>query len=119
MSAEDTGAEGRRTPRQHVDVLVPVINAMTRRALGLTRDISRGGMKVQVAAPLVDHALYQVQVELQLGDRRLPVEGGMQVIHQERLPDGSILAGVRFIHLDAANRQRLVEWLAAADAPTR
>ncbi|WP_167285143.1 PilZ domain-containing protein [Marilutibacter alkalisoli] len=115
MTGETTGdAEGRRAPRKGVDILVPVINVVTQRALGLTRDISRGGMKVQVVGPLVDQALYQVHVELQLGDRRIPVEGGVQVVRQKREPSGAILVGMRFIHLDAANKQRLGEWLDAA-----
>lgn len=119
MTPKDTDTGGRRTPRRRVDVLIPVVNAMTQRALGLTRDISRGGMKVQAVDPLVDQALYQVQVELQFGDRRVSVEGGVQVVRQERRPNGTILVGMRFIHLDATSRKRLDQWLASPDTHAR
>ena len=114
MTSGTTDVGGRRAPRTRIDVLVPVVNAMTRRAMGFTRDISRGGMKVQVVEPLVDHALYQVQMELQVGDRRLPVEAGVQVVRQQRQPNGAILVGMRFVHLDAANKEHLGTWLVAA-----
>ena len=104
--------EARRAPRRRVDVLVPVINAMTQRAMGLTRDISMGGMQLQSAEPLVDDALYQVQVELQRKDgARVPIEGGLQVVRQYRDAAGGVLVGMRFIHLDGANSGRLAAWL--------
>ena len=105
-------SEARRAPRRRVDVLVPVVNAMTQRAMGLSRDISMGGMQLQSADPLVDDALYQVQVELQRNDgARVPIEGGLQVVRQYRGEDGGILVGMRFIHLDGANSGRLATWL--------
>lgn len=110
--------EARRAGRRRVETVVPVVNAMTQRAMGLTRDISLGGLQVQVAQPLVDEALYQVQVELQRRDgARAPVEGGVQVVRQHRTGDGAILAGLRFIHLDGTNNGRLAAWLADADQP--
>ena len=104
--------EARRAGRRHVDAVVPVVNAITQRAMGLTRDISLGGLQVQVAEPLVDDALYQVQVELQRRDgARVPIEAGVQVVRQRRAADGAVLAGLRFIHLDGANNGRLAAWL--------
>ena len=109
----DRSNEARRAPRRRVDVLVPVVNAMTQRAMGLTRDISMGGMQLQPVDPLVDDALYQVQVELQRNDgARVSIEAGLQVVRQYRDADGGILAGMRFIHLDGANSGRLAAWLA-------
>ena len=109
----DRAAEARRAGRRRVDTLVPVVNAMTQRAMGLTRDISMGGLQLQSAEPLVDEALYQVQVELQRTDgARVPIEGGLQVVRQYRGRDGGILVGMRFIHLDGANSGRLAAWLA-------
>ena len=94
------------------------MNAITQRAMGLTRDISLGGLQVQVAEPLVDDALYQVQVELRRHDGgRLPIEGGVQVVRQFRADDGAILVGMRFIHLDGTNNGRLATWLSDADQP--
>lgn len=91
---------------------------MTQRAMGLTRDISMGGLRLQAAEPLVDEALYQVQVELQRRDgARIPIEAGVQVVRQHRVQDGSILVGMRFIHLDGANNGRLGAWLTDADQP--
>lgn len=112
-AVDDPG--GRRAPRGRVDALVPVVNAMTQRALGFTRDISRGGLKLKVAEPLVDQAVYQVRMELQAGDRRFPLEGGVQVVRQQREADGSCSVGLRFIHLDAASRTQLDAWLEATD----
>ena len=113
----DRAAEARRASRRRVDALVPVINAMTQRAMGLTRDISMGGLQLQSAEPLVDEALYQVQVELQRTDgARVPIEGGLQVVRQYRGRDGGILVGMRFIHLPKAHAQWLARWLAANGA---
>lgn len=110
--------EARRAGRRRVDAVAPVVNAMTQRALGFTRDVSLGGMQVQVGEPLVDEALYQLQVELQRRDGgRVPIEAGVQVVRQHRAADGAILAGLRFIHLDGANRGRLAAWLADAAQP--
>ncbi|GAB3332098.1 PilZ domain-containing protein [Marilutibacter aestuarii] len=114
MTTEGNETGGRRAPRQAVDVLVPVVNAMTQRAMGLTRDISRGGMKMQVVEPLVDQALYQVRMELPMGEGRLPVEAGAQVVRQQREPDGAVLVGLRFVHLETAHRERLGDWLLAS-----
>ncbi|MBB1059547.1 PilZ domain-containing protein [Marilutibacter spongiae] len=114
MTAEGHETGGRRAPRQAVDVLVPVVNAMTQRAMGLTRDVSRGGMKMQVVEPLVDQALYQLRMELPVGERRLPVEAGVQVVRQQRQADGAILVGLRFVHLEPSNRERLGDWLVAS-----
>lgn len=112
------GAEARRAGRRSVQAVVPVLNVMTQRALGLTRDISMGGLQVQAGAPLVDEALYQVQVELQRRDgARVPIEAGVQVVRQHRAADGAILVGMRFIHLDGTNNGRLSAWLADADQP--
>lgn len=110
--------EARRARRRRLDAVVPVVNAMTQRALGLTRDISIGGLQLQAAEPLVDEALYQVQVELQRRDgARLPIEGGVHVVRQHRASDGAIMVGMRFIHLDGTNKGRLNAWLADADQP--
>ena len=110
--------EARKAGRRRVDTVVPVVNAMTQRAMGLTRDISMGGMQLQVGEPLVDDALYQVQVELQRGDGgRVPIEAGVQVVRQHRAGDGAILAGMRFIHLDGPNNGRLAAWLEDAERP--
>ena len=114
----DTAAEPRRAGRRRIDAVVPVVNAMTQRVLGLTRDISMGGLQLQAPEPLVDEALYQVQVELQRNDgARIPIEGGVQVVRQYRADDGAILVGLRFIHLDGANNGRLSAWLADATQP--
>ncbi len=105
-------SEARRGRRRGVATLVPVVNAMTQRAMGLTRDISMGGLQLQASQPLVEDALYQVQVELQRSDgARVPIEAGLQVVRQHRGPDGGILVGMRFIHLDGANNGRLAAWL--------
>ena len=113
MPGDDRMSEARRGRRRTVSALVPVVNAMTQRAIGLTRDISMGGLQLQASRPLVDEALYQVQVELQRADgARVPIEGGLQVVRQYRGPDGAILVGMRFIHLDGANNGRLASWLA-------
>lgn len=113
-----TAADARKAGRRRVDAVVPVVNAITQRAIGVTRDISPGGLQLQVAAPLVDDALYQVQVELRRRDGgRLPLEGGVQVVRQFRADDGTILVGMRFIHLDGTNHGRLAAWLADADQP--
>ena len=114
----DAPGEARRALRRPVDTVVPVVNAMTQRVLGLTRDISIGGLQLQSAEPLVNDALYQVQVELQRKDGgRIPIEGGVQVVRQHRAGDGAILVGLRFIHLDEANRGRLAAWLGDATQP--
>jgi hypothetical protein len=118
MGPAETAAEARRAGRQRVDAVVPVVNAMTQRGLGLTRDISMGGLQLQAAEPLVDEALYQVQVELQRNDgARIPIEAGVQVVRQYRGPDGAILVGMRFIHLDSANNGRLSSWIVDAAQP--
>lgn len=109
--------DARRSPRHHVDIVVPVVNAMSNRAMGFTRDLSAGGMQLAVATPLVDDALYQVEMELG-GAGGPQVEAGVQVLSQRR--DGNqVLVGMRFIHLDAANARRLSTWLAARDALSR
>lgn len=111
-------AEPRRASRQRINAVVPVVNAMTQRVLGLTRDISTGGLQLQSDEPLVDEALYQVQVELQRNDgARIPIEGGVQVVRQHRADDGAVLVGMRFIHLDGTNSGRLTAWLADAAQP--
>ena len=106
--------DARRSTRHRVGTLAPVVNAMTQRVIGVTRDISSGGLQLQSAAPLVDNALYQVQVELQAaGNRPVRVEAGVQVVRQERTDAGGALVGMRFIHLDSAQRERLTSWLAS------
>jgi len=103
--------EARRSPRHRLEIVVPVVNAMTNRAMGFTRDISAGGMQLASAEPLVDDALYQVLMELD-GAGRPPVEAGVQVITQRRDGD-QVLVGMRFIHLAPAHAGRLSTWLAA------
>ena len=111
------GPEARRARRRRLDTLVPVINAMTQRAIGLTRDLSIGGLQLRSADPLVDEALYQVQIELLQPDgARMPIEAGVQVVRQHRASNGDLLVGLRFIHLDGTNHQRLAGWLASAPA---
>lgn len=117
MQGNDRAREARRGRRRPVAALVPVINAMTQRAIGLTRDISMGGLQLQASRPLVDDALYQVQIELQRPDgARVPIEGGLQAVRQHRGADGGILVGMRFIHLDGPNNGRLAAWLAEGAA---
>lgn len=113
-----SGHDARRAPRHRVGTLAPVVNMMTQRALGVTRDISPGGMQLEAAAPLVPDALYQVQVELRVtGERPVRIEGGVQVVRQAPMDDGGLLVGLRFIHLATAERDRLVAWLAAEAQP--
>lgn len=118
-SAAESSREPRRASRRRVDAVVPVMNAITQRVLGLTRDISMGGLQLQPPEPLVDDALYQVQVELRRSSdgARLPIEAGVQVIRQYRAADGGILVGMRFIHLDGTNKGRLAAWLDDAAQP--
>jgi len=112
MNAHEAGRDARRGRRRAVGTLVPVVNAMTQRVIGLTRDLSAGGLQLQAPAPLVDDALYQLQVELQsAGNRPVRVEAGAQVVRQDRRSDGGTLVGMRFIHLDATNKARLAAWL--------
>lgn len=111
--------EARRSVRHRVDVVVPVVDMISHRALGVTRDLSAGGMRLLIVKPLVDDALYQVGFELDgPAGRRLPIEAGVQVVGQRREAQG-VLAGMRFIHLDPDNAWRLNAWLASREVASR
>ncbi len=111
--------EARRGTRHAPDSPTPVVDAMTDQVLGLVVDLSAGGMKLLVSAPLVDAALYQVHFAIDVpGEGRVPLEAGMQVVNQRRGPEGET-AGLRFIHLQGAQAQRLGRWLRARGSDGR
>lgn len=110
--------DARRTSRHKVDMGVPVVDAMSNRGLGFIRDLSAGGLQLVASRPLVDAALYQVLFELESGDGLVAIEAGVQAVNQRR-EGGDVVAGMRFIHLDAGNSRRLNAWLAAHDAASR
>ena len=107
------GADARRSERQRITAVVPVVNATTHRALGVTRDLSTGGMLLATAAPLVADALYQVEIELGgPGGAGRAIEAGMQVVSQREDGD-QVLVGMRFMHLRPDDAALRGEWLAA------
>jgi len=105
--------EARRSTRHAPDSPTPVVDAMGDRVLGFALDVSAGGMKLLASKPLVDAALYQVHLALDLpGEGRVPLEAGVQVVNQRRTSAGDV-AGLRFIHLQGTHSQRLARWLRA------
>lgn len=111
--------EARRSTRHVPESPTPVVDAMGDRVLGFAMDLSAGGMKLLASAPLVDGALYQVQFALDLsGEGRIPLEAGMQVVSQRRSAEGNVV-GLRFIHMQGANSQRLGRWLRARGSDGR
>lgn len=111
-------ADARRASRHHVGAGVPVVDAMSNRALGFIRDLSEGGLQLLATRPLVDDALYQVLFELEGGDGLVAIEAGVQAVNQ-RSEGEEIVAGMRFIHMDAGNSRRLNAWLASRASPKR
>jgi hypothetical protein len=111
--------EARRSTRHAPESPTPVVDAMGDRVLGFVMDLSAGGMKLLASAPLVDSALYQVHFALDLpGEGRLPLEAGMQVVNQRRSAEGNVV-GLRFIHMQGAQSQRLGRWLRARGSDGR
>jgi hypothetical protein len=112
MSASAASSpEARRSTRHAPDSPTPVVDAMHDRVLGFALDLSAGGMKLLASDPLVDSALYQVHFALDLpDDGRVPLEAGVQVVSQRSTAEG-VVAGLRFIHLQGAQSQRLARWL--------
>ena len=107
--------DARRSERHRLKVMVPVVDTIAHRALGVTRDLSAGGMQLAAAAPLVDEALYQVEMELEGPGGGVSIDAGVQVLNQ-RLEGSQVLVGMRFLHLSPANARILSEWLAARGA---
>jgi hypothetical protein len=69
-------------------------------------------MKLMAGEALVDDALYQVQFDLDLDQhRKVSIEAGTQVVSQRRNPDRGAVVGLRFIHMEGKQAQRLREWL--------
>lgn len=111
--------EARRSTRHALDTPTPVVDAMNDQVLGFALDLSAGGMKMLASKPLVDAALYQVHFSLDLpGEGRVPLKAGMQVVSQRRTAAG-IVAGLRFIHLQGGQSQRLGHWLRARGSDGR
>jgi hypothetical protein len=111
-------ADARRASRHRTDAGMPVVDAMSNRAVGFLRDVSEGGLQLVATRPLVDDALYQVLFELQGRDGLVTIEAGVQLVNHRQEGD-DIVAGMRFIHLDAGNSRRLKAWLASDGAPSR
>lgn len=111
-----TGIEGRRSRRHPVHGNPAVIDMMAERTLGRVLDLSAGGLKLLLAAPLVVDALYQVKFELPMADgSRHEIVAGIQVL-DPRVEAGLSCAGARFIHLEGAGARRIVQWLRVQEA---
>lgn len=111
--------EARRSTRHPPESPTPVVDAMGDRVLGFVMDLSAGGMKLLAAAPLVDGALYQVHFVIDLpGEGRIPLEAGVQVVNQRQGAEGNVV-GLRFIHMQGAQSQRLGRWLRARASDDR
>jgi len=106
-----TGVEARRSRRHPVNGNPAVFDMMSERMLGRAVDLSAGGLKLLLAAPLVVDTLYQVKFELPMADgSRQEIVAGIQVL-DPRTEAGLMCAGARFIHLEGAGARKIVQWL--------
>ena len=111
-----TGREARRSRRHPVRGNPAVFDMMSERMLGRVVDLSAGGMKLLLAAPLVVDTLYQVKFDLQMADGNShQVVAGIQVL-DPRVEDGLACAGALFIHLQGAGARKIVQWLRMQEA---
>lgn len=111
-----TGIEARRSRRHPVKGNPAVFDMMSERMLGRAVDMSAGGLKLLLAAPLVVDTLYQVKFELPMADgTRADIVAGIQVL-DPRTEAGLLCAGARFIHLDGACARKVVQWLRTQEA---
>lgn len=111
-----TGREARRSRRHPVRGNPAVFDMMAERMLGRALDISAGGIKLLLAAPLVADTLYQVKFELSMADgMRTEIVAGIQIL-DPRMESGLSCAGARFIHLDGACARQLVQWIRLQEA---
>ena len=111
-----TGIEARRSRRHPVNGNPAVFDMMSERMLGRALDLSAGGLKLLLAAPLVVDTLYQVKFELAMGDgTRHEVVAGIQVL-DPRVEAGLSCAGARFVHLEGAGARKIVQWLRMQEA---
>jgi hypothetical protein len=110
--SRDLGREARRSRRHRLPGNPPVYDLLAERVLGRALDMSAGGLKLLVAEPLPEDALYQVRFELVMGDgARAPIVAGIQVLDARLDEDGLLCTGSRFIHLEGAHARQLVQWL--------
>ncbi len=111
-----TGIEARRSRRHAVKGNPAVFDVMAESMLGRALDLSAGGMKLLIAAPLVADTLYQVKFELPMADgTRHEIVAGIQVL-DPRVEAGLSCAGARFIHLEGAGARKIVQWLRMQEA---
>ena len=113
--SEAKASDARRSTRIAPASPVAVVDAMSGDVLGFVGDLSAGGMKLLAGKPLVDDALYQVQFQLDLPQRHASIEAGVQVVGQQKSPDGGSVVGMRFIHLQRLKAQSLQKWLQSRD----
>ena len=110
------GFEARRSRRHPVNGNPAVFDMMSERMLGRAVDLSAGGLKLLLAAPLAVDTLYQVKFELPMADgSRHDVVAGIQVL-DPRTESGLMCAGARFIHLEGAGARKIVQWLRMKEA---
>ena len=90
----------------------PVFDMLADRVLGRALDLSAGGLKLLVAEPLGDDALYQVRfaIGLEHGERA-DIIAGVQVLDHREDADGMLCTGTRFIHLEGVCARHIVRWL--------
>ena len=107
----------RRLPRKRPEVALPVSDAMTGEIIGRLGDVSMDGMLLIAHRPIVSDALYQLQFDLQVLDRRLPrVEIGVhETWCEETTVPGQSWVGFRFIDIAPETERALQDWLGEYD----
>lgn len=111
--------EARRSPRRQPAGTIPVHDFIADAPIGRIGNVSEGGLLLLASVPLTEDALYQLSFALpDRHGRETEISAGVHLLWCEPAhAPGQSWAGFRFIALSDAHRDRLREWVDAAQAP--
>ena len=105
-------SESRNAPRRKTPQSVVVTDELTGQPIGYVKDLSESGMQLEVTAPLIEDAVYQLQFQLD-GASLVPalVDAGAHVVWlDDNDAHGNHLSGLRFLAMSERDLERLRRW---------